>query len=153
MNTLELKIPPVLLVFIFVVDMLILKWLFPRLEFSFSGQSILMYTFAAAGVILPILGLFQFYKHKTTVDPMHPEAASQIVQTGIYKYTRNPMYLGFLFLLCAVAVYLGNLASLIMLPLFVWYMNRFQIIPEERILKEKFGSAYYDYTNNVRRWL
>ncbi|TRW47961.1 isoprenylcysteine carboxylmethyltransferase family protein [Aliidiomarina halalkaliphila] len=153
MNSLELKIPPVLLVLIFVADMLILRWLFPRPEFGFTGQLYVSVGLVVVGIVLPALGFLQFYKHKTTVDPMHPEASSQIVQAGVYKHTRNPMYLGFLLLLCGLGVYLGNVASLVMLPLFVWYMNRFQILPEERILKEKFGHAYQQYKGRVRRWI
>ncbi|WP_194757195.1 methyltransferase family protein [Aliidiomarina indica] len=153
MNTLELKIPPLLLVLIFIIDMLILRWLFPRPSFSFPSQFELSIGLVALGFLLPLLGFLQFRKHNTTVNPVQPEESSHLVRSGIYKMTRNPMYLGFFIILCGVAVYLGNVVSLVMLPLFILYMNRFQIIPEERILSEKFGEAFTQYMKQVRRWI
>jgi len=76
-----------------------------------------------------------------------------LVARGIYRYSRNPMYLGFLLLLTALACYLMNAAAFILLPLFLLYMNRFQIVPEERHLLQKFGTEYQAYTTQVRRWL
>ena len=84
---------------------------------------------------------------------MHPEAASAIVTVGIYRFTRNPMYLGFLLLLIAWAVFLGNIVSALMPLLFIAYMNRFQIAPEERALHARFGVPYETYLRSVRRWL
>jgi protein-S-isoprenylcysteine O-methyltransferase Ste14 len=75
------------------------------------------------------------------------------VDSGIYRFTRNPMYLGMLLVLTAGAVYLGNLAAFAVLPLFVLSMNRLQIRPEERFMREKFGDAYRDYAARVRRWI
>jgi protein-S-isoprenylcysteine O-methyltransferase Ste14 len=75
------------------------------------------------------------------------------VDSGIYRFTRNPMYLGMLLVLTAGAVYLGNLAAFAVLPVFVVCMNRLQICPEERFMQEKFGEAYRDYTARVRRWI
>lgn len=72
---------------------------------------------------------------------------------GIYKVSRNPMYVGLFFLLLAYATMLQNIANLTVLPLFIWYMNRFQIIPEEEVMEEKFGDAYLEYKSEVRRWL
>jgi protein-S-isoprenylcysteine O-methyltransferase Ste14 len=87
------------------------------------------------------------------VDPTRPDHASTIVTAGIYSLTRNPMYLGFLLILAAWAAWLGNLPACLALPVFVKYMNRFQILPEERFLGGKFGAAYDAYRLRVRRWL
>ena len=73
--------------------------------------------------------------------------------TGLYRVTRNPMYLGMLLVLFGWAVFLSNLAALLIAPLFALYITRFQIIPEERVLAEKFGAAFMAYQSQVRRWL
>lgn len=84
---------------------------------------------------------------------MKPDESSDLVVSGIYKYTRNPMYLGLLIILCSWAVYLADFVSLLLLPVFVWYITTYQIIPEEQILENKFGMKYIQYKHNVRRWI
>jgi len=81
-----------------------------------------------------------------------PSKASSLVVTGIYGYTRNPMYLGGLVMLSAWALFLAKLSACFFLPLFVAYLTRFQIIPEERVLRARFGTEFDDYTKRVRRW-
>ena len=107
----------------------------------------------AAGATLLLAGAWGFRKSGTTVDPTRPGKASALVTTGVYRYTRNPMYLGFLLLLAGWAAFLSNGWSLLVLPLFVASMNRFQIGPEERVLAEMFGQEFEDYSNRVRRWI
>jgi protein-S-isoprenylcysteine O-methyltransferase Ste14 len=84
---------------------------------------------------------------------MSPQESNSLVMKGIYTFTRNPMYLGFLLWLFSLGVLLRNPISLIAIVLFIIYMNIFQIIPEENILEEKFGKEYLKYKENVRRWL
>jgi len=84
---------------------------------------------------------------------MTPQSASALVVSGIYRFTRNPMYVGFLFVLLGWAVWLSNGLSFLFLPAFVLYMNRFQIQPEERALHARFGQEFVAYTSRVRRWL
>jgi protein-S-isoprenylcysteine O-methyltransferase Ste14 len=84
---------------------------------------------------------------------MKPDSTSSLVVSGIYKYTRNPMYLGFLLLLLGWAIFLSNLASFALLPAFVVYMNHFQIRPEERALGCLFAHEYQPYLARVRRWI
>ena len=95
----------------------------------------------------------EFRRGKTTVNPMTPEAASTLVTAGVYRWTRNPMYLGFGVALVGWAVWLANGAAFVPLFLYVLYMNRFQIGPEERALEARFGAAFTDYRKRVRRWL
>ena len=76
-----------------------------------------------------------------------------VVTRGVYRWTRNPMYLGMLVVLAGWAVWLGSAAALLGLPLSVLLLNRLQIGPEERILRERFGQDYIDYQARVRRWL
>jgi protein-S-isoprenylcysteine O-methyltransferase Ste14 len=152
LDALELKIPPVALVFVFSA----LMWLV-------SGYSVFTVTlpfrltFAlilfTAGFAIALAGVFAFRRAKTTVHPVKLEATTTMVTSGIYRFTRNPMYLGFLFVLAAWAIYLSNVLAFAFLPLFVWYINRFQIVPEERALDAKFSAAFAAYKRSVRRWL
>jgi protein-S-isoprenylcysteine O-methyltransferase Ste14 len=152
MKTLELKIPPLPLavgfgVLMWAVD----RWLPMQTERSWVRSVIALATLGLAiGIV--VTAVIGFRSARTTVDPFHPEAASTIVTTGIYGVTRNPMYLGFLLALVSLAVFLGNVASAVLPLIFVVYMNRFQIGPEERALRTRFGEPYEAYLRSVRRW-
>ncbi len=157
MSFLELKIPPLLLMLLFALAM----WLLAPLTTPFSAQlalpalytTVLALCLAVTGVAVALAGVLAFQRAKTTVDPRLPQQSSSLVLVGIYRYSRNPMYLGFLLLLAAFACYLQSLLALAFLPLFVLYLNQFQIKPEERFLQQKFGKDYQVYLHNVRRWL
>lgn len=153
MQTLELKIPPVVLVVLFALAMWLLAQWFPPLALPQSWRLVLAGAFVVAGVAIALSGVLAFRKANTTVDPRVPQQSSSLVVRGIYRYSRNPMYVGFLLLLTALTCYLMSAAALALLPLFVWYMNRFQIAPEERHLLQKFGADYQAYCDKVRRWL
>ncbi|HJW33875.1 MAG TPA: isoprenylcysteine carboxylmethyltransferase family protein [Holophagaceae bacterium] len=153
--TLELKVPPALLVLLTAGGMWLLARLLPGLDPGVPmawrlGLGVLL-GFTGVGIILA--GVSAFRHHGTTVDPLHPDAASQVVRTGIYRRTRNPMYLGFTVALLGWAVGLGHPAALLVLPVFPLYLTRFQIRPEERALGAKFGDAYTAYLQDVPRWL
>jgi protein-S-isoprenylcysteine O-methyltransferase Ste14 len=87
------------------------------------------------------------------VNPLKPDATTVLVTAGIYRFTRNPMYIGLTLTLLGWAAFLGNLLAFALLPLFVFYITQFQIKPEERALRSLFGSIYEDYCAKVRRWL
>jgi protein-S-isoprenylcysteine O-methyltransferase Ste14 len=108
---------------------------------------------AALGAGLSLAGVASFRRAKTTVNPTRPDAVSTLVTSGVYRATRNPMYLGFLLILLGWAAFLSNPLALIVAMAFVVYMNRFQIIPEERALAARFGSPFSVYRVKVRRWL
>ncbi|SMO60558.1 methyltransferase family protein [Fodinibius sediminis] len=150
---LELKIPPAAVAIGFGIIMWALQqWLpmyWPRGGLWFWPAVVT----ASAGVVMGILGLLEFYRHATTINPHKPAKASSLVDSGVYRLSRNPMYLALACVLLSWGFYLGSAASLLLIPLFVWYMNRFQIIPEERIMIEKFGDAYRRYQSAVRRWI
>ena len=152
-QTLELKIPPVVLVVLFALAMWLLAQLVPALALPMSWRLLLAGIFAGAGIAVALSGVWAFRRANTTVDPRVPQQSSSLVIRGIYRYSRNPMYVGFLLLLAAWAFNLSSVAALVLLPLFVWYMNRFQIAPEERHLLQKFGADYQAYCEKVRRWL
>jgi protein-S-isoprenylcysteine O-methyltransferase Ste14 len=152
MKALELKIHPLPLVVGFGALMWAIdRWLFPLSERTELRTGIAVVIFGVAIAILAA-AIIGFRRARTTVDPMHPEAASAIVTSGIYRFTRNPMYLAFLLTLVAWAVFLGNVAAALLPLCFVLYMNRFQIGPEEQALRARFGEPYEAYLRSVRRW-
>ncbi len=105
------------------------------------------------GAVVALAGVVAFRRHKTTVNPFTPEQSTSLVATGVYRLSRNPMYLGLLLALMGWSACLANWVSALVLPAFVAYMNRFQIQPEERALRERFGSQFLAYAESVRRWL
>lgn len=153
MLVLELKVPPVALMLITGSLMWILALVAPNPSFWFSTASIVATLLASVGAGTVILGVLEFRSAGTTVDPRVPDQSVHLVVRGIYRISRNPMYFGFLLVLCAWGVFLCNVAALVMLPIFVLYMNRFQITPEERHMNEKFGDAFRKYQHTVRRWI
>ena len=153
MQVVELRVPPVALTVVFAVVMWAASMLFSVASFSFPGTSIVAFAFACIGGGIAIAGVSAFRKHSTTVNPMKPETAASLVTAGIYRVTRNPMYLGLAFALVGWALHLANLAALFLIPVFVAYMTRFQIKPEERALLAKFGPSFADYMAAVRRWI
>ncbi len=119
----------------------------------FSGQQLISALLLLVGLSLMALAASALYRARTTVLPFDPGKTSRLVTGGIFRYSRNPIYLGDLLLLLAWAVWLGNGLSLLWLPLFVGVMNRVQIGAEEGVLTAKFGADYLDYCSRVRRWL
>jgi protein-S-isoprenylcysteine O-methyltransferase Ste14 len=152
MQTLELRIPPVALVLISACLMGLIAYFVP-LDLGLPAPTLFAFSCAVAGAVIAIAGVAAFRRHKTTVNPFTPERTSSLVASGIYRYTRNPMYLGFLLLLVGWAVLLSNVVALVLLPAFILYMNRFQIQPEERALEQHFGSEFQAYKQQVRRWV
>lgn len=108
---------------------------------------------AALGVALALAGVLAVWRAGTTLNPLAPDKASRLVTTGIYRRTRNPMYLGMLLLLAGWAAWLGNAAALLGLPLFVLLLSGLQIEAEERALAARFGAAWTAYAARVRRWV
>lgn len=152
LNALELKVPPLALVFLFGM----LMWLVSAssvFTIALPWRLAFALLFCTVGFAIVLAGVLTFRRAKTTVNPLTPEATTTMVTSGIYRVTRNPMYLGFLLVLAGWAMYLSNILAFALLPLFVWYMNRFQILPEERSLDAKFSHAFTAYKGSVHRWL
>lgn len=105
-----------------------------------------------AGVFL-VSALINFRKLKTTINPLQPERATTLAVNGIYKYSRNPMYVGLALLLFSWLLWLGNPYNLILFFAFIIVMNHIQIKPEEEALKVLFGESFNEYCKSVRRWL
>ena len=153
MSQLELKIPPVAVVLLAGLAMWLVSAAAPSFAWQFPYQRAITLALAVAGVFVAVLGVVSFRRAGTTVNPTKPQATSSLVSGGIYRFSRNPMYLGFLLVLVGCAVFLGNALAFIFIPAFVLYMNRFQITPEERALSSMFGAEFTAYKQRVRRWL
>lgn len=152
MNALELKIPPPVVGLLVAAGM----WGITKMNAPMEVPGVLRYVagaFELAGGSISLAGLLSFRRARTTINPHKPENASSLVTAGIYWFTRNPMYVGLLFILVGWAVFLASFWALLGPIAFVLYINRFQIAPEERILAAMFGTAYTEYKGRVRRWL
>lgn len=153
MSALELRIPPVVLVLLFGAAMWGVGRMLPHADLAIPARTLWIAAFVVLALAITTAGIVAFRRHATTVDPRTPEEATTLVASGVYRRSRNPMYLGFLLLLTGWAFYVANWAAALLLPLFVLYMNRFQIRPEERALRQKFGAEFDRYAAAVRRWL
>ena len=151
MKNLELKIPPAA---VWLICALIMWGIAHLLPFgALPHLPTVAITFTMIGVGVGLAALWSFHKARTTINPLDPSQATHFVSKGIYQLTRNPMYVGLVCCLLAWAIWLSYLLTWIGILLFIAYMTRFQIIPEERILKLKFGKEYENYCLKVRRWL
>lgn len=153
MKTLELKIPPPAVALLVAIAMWLAAIASTSLAFILPTRLAIALAVAALGVAISTAGTVSFWRAKTTVNPTRPEAASSLVATGIYRLTRNPMYLGLLLVLAGWAIYLSNAVTFVGPLLFLLYINRFQIVPEERALAARFGMAFEDYRRRTRRWI
>ena len=125
----------------------------PHLTFGSFLSAYVGYGFILAGVILLALAVLAFVRARTTVNPLAPEQAQTLVTNGLYRFTRNPMYLAMALILVGGALALGNIAALAAPAVFVTAMTMLQIKPEERALQSIFGEAFTDYRKQTRRWV
>ncbi len=153
MQTLELKIPPPAVALLVAALMWGISLLAPLLEMPTFMRVATAVGITLAGAGISLAGIIAFRRARTTVNPMKPQTTSALVCSGIYQATRNPMYVGLLFVLVAWAVFLSSAWALLGPVAFVLYINRFQIAPEERVLLTMFSADYAAYKSRVRRWL
>ncbi len=124
----------------------------PSFHFDIPAHDWLAVVLVAAGFVTGLSGVVTFRLARTTLNPLKPHASS-LVTWGIYAISRNPMYLGGLIMLLGWAIFLSNALVFLFLPVYVLYINRFQIAPEERVLTSLFGQTYVAYQARARRWL
>lgn len=153
MRFLELKIPPPIVALLIAALMWASTSFTPPLGVPELVRVIAAITIALIGGCFDFAGLIAFRRAKTTINPMNPKGASALVTSGIYQVSRNPMYVGLLFLLIAWAVSLSSALALLEPLAFVFYISKFQIKPEESVLSALFGEEYTAYKSKVRRWL
>lgn len=151
MHWLELKIPPAIVGAVIAAGMWLVSYALP----TFTYAPMLVATVGLGLLGFAIIGwaMLSFLEAQTTVNPMKPSSASVLVTSGAYSHTRNPMYLGMLLILVGWALFLANVLGFLVLPAFILYMNQFQIKPEERALKTRFGGQYLEYMSQVPRWI
>ena len=144
--------PPIILVCCLLLSYLLHQYLavysFESIYFRFVGLF-----FLAIGLSLDLSSLYYFIKHKTTINPINPEKTRRIVTSGSYRFSRNPMYLGLMFILLGFCFWLSEVSSFISVIVFYFCMTNYQIKKEEKILESLFGDEYLMYKNKVRRWL
>ncbi len=155
MLKLELRIPPPV---VMVLSGLLAFFMSGRslefiIEHTTVNHAIWPIFFLVLGVAIAVSGVKEFSRFKTTISPLNPHKTSSVVNSGIYRFSRNPMYLGMLLLLLGWADYLGNFMAFSGALFFILYITRFQIQPEERVLQELFKEDYQQYMQTVRRWL
>ena len=153
MRALELKIPPPLLALLIAVAMWGISLATSRFEISAAFRYAAVILIALVGFGFAISGVRAIRRARTTISPIKPEAATSLVTSGVYRFTRNPMYLGLSLVLLAWAVFLSSAWAVLGPVAFVLYMNQFQIAPEEKVLSKLFGQAFAEYQSKVRRWL
>lgn len=152
MRALELKIPPLLLAGLCAAAMYGMAAALPQWVWPLPMKAWLAGLSMVAGLAVAALGVLTFRHYRTTANPLQPQASTQLVTSGIFGYSRNPMYLGMALCLIGWALWLGHLLAWLGVPLFIACLQRLQIEPEERILLRKFGQPYADYLEQVRRW-
>ncbi len=152
MSRLDLKVPPDAVALAVGGLMWLVSLVTPSVEVPRAYRVLCAVVLFATGIGLIVASRVSFGRAGTTFNPTAPDRSSRLVTTGVYRWSRNPMYLGTELALLGLGVLLSNPVSLLVSAIYVLYMNRFQIQPEERVLRARFGVAYDDYSGRVRRW-
>ena len=148
----SLRIPPIILLFIMILGQIELSHWWPLYGFEETPVWVSL-IWCSAGSIICLFAVAEVRRNRTTIDPRKPENVSALVTGGIYKYSRNPMYLGMVLFLVGSNFYVGDVSGFITVLFFVFYMVKFQIRPEENILLDRFGNQYDEYRKVTRQWL
>jgi protein-S-isoprenylcysteine O-methyltransferase Ste14 len=145
--------PPPIVTVLIGAAMWLVTFFEPALPLSRPLRVIVASLLLAIGIFVLASGVLAFRRSRTTIDPVQIHRASALVAHGIFRFTRNPMYVGSTMLLTSWAVFLSVPFTLLGPVAFVLFTTRFQIIPEERAMRAKFGEAYSRYQSSVRRWI
>ena len=146
-----IKIPPPILVLILVSSNYFSSKKIDLIHLP--NQDLISIIIFLIGVLILINPIFKFIKSKTTIDPIKFKKVNKLIISGIYKYSRNPMYLGLLMIVISTSIFYLNIFSITTPFLFYCWINRFQIKREEIFLAEKFGKEYMSYKTKTRRWI
>lgn len=152
-KNLELKIPPLMYLFTICVWIYLLKIYFPIYTFIDQPYNFIWIIIFICAWLFDLYLVYTFYKNNTSSNPITLKNTNCVLTTWIYSYTRNPMYLGMLFMILGVVIFLWNLLWLLWIIIFYYCITYLQILPEEDFLENKFGREYINYKKNVRRWL
>jgi protein-S-isoprenylcysteine O-methyltransferase Ste14 len=151
--TLTLRIPPLAVWAVFAVAIAAAaRWL-PVTNLPLPGHQVIAVITVFAGIAVALAGVVEFRRAKTTVNPLAPDKVTSVVKRGVYRFTRNPMYLGMAAALLGIALWWASLPGLLFVAGYCAYITRFQIQPEERALLARFGEEFSSYMSRVRRWV
>ena len=145
------KIPPPLVALTFGLLINYTKDIFPKIEIR--NEIIFGSFMIIIGLIIILSAIILFKKYQTTITPLNPFNATKLITDGIYKFSRNPMYLGLLLVLLGISIIINLTGGFFLIPLFILYLNLFQIIPEENAMLDLFNDEFLEYKKNVRRWI
>ena len=145
------KFPPPLVALTFGHLINYTKNIFPKYEIK--NEIIFGSLMIISGLIIILSAIILFKKYQTTITPLNPSNATKLITDGIYKFSRNPMYLGLLLVLLGISIILNLFGGFFLIPLFILYLNLFQIIPEENAMVDLFKDEFLEYKKNVRRWI
>lgn len=149
----KLRVPPPLIVVAGALCAWVAAHAWPAATLLLPGQPSLGAAMIVAGAVANVAPKLHFRRAGTTVNPLHPQRASALVQSGLHRYSRNPMYVGHALILLGWLLCLGHPAAGLSLVLYLLYVDRVQIPSEEEALRERFGADYAGYCRRVRRWL
>ena len=144
-------VPPPIVTLICALLIYLSKPIFPEINLNYSSQLFLF--FLIFGFIIILISFQTFKKEKTTINPINIEKASSLVTGGIFKYSRNPMYLGMLLILISIAIRFNFYGGMLIVGFFIYFITYFQILPEEKAMLKLFGDDFINYKNKTRRWL
>ena len=145
------KIPPPIVTIICGIAIYFSKSYFNQF-FNYNNNTISLFLLIL-GLVVFISAVKSFRVHKTTVNPLEPRKASSLVTSGIFKFSRNPMYLGMLIILLSISFKFNLIGGMITSLFFYIFITKFQIIPEEEAMNELFGNQFIDYVKKTRRWI
>lgn len=147
------RVPPAAVALVTALAMWVVASATPDLRVPVPARVALASVLAILGGFTALAGVLEFRRARTSLNPLNPAAASALVATGIYRFSRNPMYLGIAIVVLGWAVFLSHPLSPAGVPIFVACMNRFQIAPEEQALRALFPGTFEAYARQVRRWI
>ena len=151
MIDIKTKFPPPLVALTFGFLINYTKNIFPKIEIR--NEIIFGSFMIIIGLIIILSAIILFKKYQTTITPLNPSNATKLITDGIYKFSRNPMYLGLLLVLVGISIILSLTGGFFFILLFILYINLFQIIPEENAMVDLFKDEFLEYKKNVRRWI
>ncbi|HVN14627.1 MAG TPA: isoprenylcysteine carboxylmethyltransferase family protein [Anaerolineales bacterium] len=147
----QVRIHPPVLTLLHVIAAFLLNWLLPFPKVMPVWVSWFGILLVVAGLALAFTAINQFRKKHTTVSPHG--SVSMVVRDGPYRFTRNPIYLGFFCTLIGFPLALGTYWGIVLSPVFILSMSALVIQHEETYLEDKFRDVYTSYKSRVRRWL
>ena len=145
------KIPPPIIALIMITIIYLSSFIIEPVTFDY--QLLISILVTVIGLACAISSFRLFAKHKTTISPFTPSETTALVTDGMYRYSRNPMYLALVLLTIAVTIFFGAWLGVVIVVIFIYTLNFLQIIPEEEALLDIFGEEYVEYQKKVRRWI